>query len=70
MKKILSILAITLFISCSSDDGASCSDKRADINANFDEQIAWVEANTDPVNQNQIDNLNAEREIRLDEACD
>lgn len=69
MKKILSILAFTLLLSCSSDD-ESCADKKAAINENFDEQIAWVQENTNPVNQNQINNLNAEREIRLDEACD
>lgn len=69
MKKFTLLVLLSVFVfSCSSDD-ESCADKRAEINAHYDAQIAWVEENTDPIDFRQIELMNQERENKLDEAC-
>lgn len=69
MKRILLLFATAFILSCSSDDDSNCDAQRDEINASFDNQIEWVEENTNPVDTNQINLLNEERDLRLSQVC-
>lgn len=70
MKKIILLLSVVLFVSCSADEMQNCEEAIEKINSEIDNQISWVQENTSPVDTQQISLLEQERSIRIDSACE
>lgn len=71
MKNIFQIITFLSIIACSSPED-DCADKKNEINETFDAQVEWVINNPGPngIDYDQLYALEAERNLRLEQACD
>lgn len=73
MKNYILLIFACTALSCSSEDVVSledCEALKAEINAEYDDQIQWVRDNTNPDDERQIGLINEERHQALETACD